>query len=295
MENNELTNLKTFFKLVNHQKRKKKALNNSKTPKRAPKKLYNFVTLPDKYVLQDPYSKDEIESQNRIKKINLKETFKKYIIKQNQIKKEILKKKYEFLFEYRAMDKYESDFELFFQPKEKELQDLEDKKERLEKYMEKHEEQEKETLNELRSSLNVFQEKLKSLDESMEEDALELKRLDMRDYILKQKELYEHKVNEKTIIDANPDIFHKKQKRSNNSFISQPVVEISSPIKPTLPKITPSKFIYETPKPKKLISYGEETKNNPEEKTDEPKIMLNEDEETKEERKDLFEEKVDEI
>ena len=129
MENNELTNLKTFFKLVNHQKRKKKALNNSKTPKRAPKKLYNFVTLPDKYVLQDPYSKDEIESQNRIKKINLKETFKKYIIKQNQIKKEILKKKYEFLFEYRAMDKYESDFELFFQPKEKELQDLEDKKE----------------------------------------------------------------------------------------------------------------------------------------------------------------------
>ena len=129
----------------------------------------------------------------------------------------------------------------------------------------------------------------------MEEHALELKRLDMRDYILKQKELYEHKVNEKTIIDANPDIFHKKQKRSNNSFISQPVVEISSPIKPTLPKITPSKFIYVTPKPKKLISYGEETKNNPEEKTDEPKIMLNEDEETKEERKDLFEEKVDEI
>lgn len=288
MEDNELTNLKTFFKLVNHQKRKKKALNNSKTPKRAPKKLYNFVTLPDKYVLQDPYSNDEIESQNRIKKINLKETIKKYNIKQNEIKKEILKKKYEFLFEYRSMDKYESDFELFFQPKEKELEDLEDKKERLKKYMEKQEKQQKETLNSLHSALNVFQEKLKSLDESREEDSLDLKRLDIKDYILKQKELYEHKVNEKTIIDANPNIFHKKQKRSNIAFMPQPV-ENSSPIKPALSKNTPSKLIFETLKPEQTISYAEESKYYPEEKTDETKSMLNK--ETKEERKDLLEEK----
>ena len=56
MAENELTNLKTFFKLVNHQKRKKKALTNSKNPKRAPKKLYNFVTLPDKYILPVSYA-----------------------------------------------------------------------------------------------------------------------------------------------------------------------------------------------------------------------------------------------
>ena len=283
MAENELTNLKTFFKLVNHQKRKKKALTNSKNPKRAPKKLYDFVTLPDKYILQDPYSKDEIEIQTRIQKLNMKETLKKYNLNQSQIKKEILKKKYEFLFEYRSMDKYESDFELFFQPKENELQDLEDKKERLKKYMEKKDEEEKETLNELHSSLNVFQEKLKSFDESREEDALELKRLDMRDYILKQKELYEFKVNKKTIIDINPNIFHKRQKRSNIAFIPQVVNR--SQITP--PKITPSKLIFETPKTEKIISRGEESKNNSEEPEN------NQIEETKEERTDLFEEKED--
>lgn len=282
MAENELTNLKTFFKLVNHQKRKKKALTNSKNPKRAPKKLYNFVTLPDKYILQDPYSKDEIESQNRIKKLNMKETLKRYNLKQSQIKKEILKKKYEFLFEYRSMDKYESDFELYFQPKEKEIQDLEDKKEILKKYMEKQDDQEKETLNELHSALNVFQEKLKSLDETREEDALELKRLDMRDYILKQKELYEFKSNKKTIIDMNPNIFHKRQKSSNIAFIPQ-VVNRSLAI----PKMTPSKLISETPKTEKIISRGEESKNNSEEPEN------NEIEETKEERSDLFEEKED--
>lgn len=282
MAENELTNLKTFFKLVNHQKRKKKALTNSKNPKRAPKKLYNFVTLPDKYILQDPYSKDEIESQNRIKKLNMKETLKNYNLKQSQIKKEILKKKYEFLFEYRSMDKYESDFELYFQPKEKEIQDLEDKKEILKKYMEKQDDQEKETLNELHSALNVFQEKLKSLDETREEDALELKRLDMRDYILKQKELYEFKSNKKTIIDMNPNIFHKRQKSSNIAFIPQ-VVNRSLAI----PKMTPSKLISETPKTEKIISRGEESKNNSEEPEN------NEIEETKEERADLFEEKED--
>lgn len=282
MAENELTNLKTFFKLVNHQKRKKKALTNSKNPKRAPKKLYNFVTLPDKYILQDPYSKDEIESQNRIKKLNMKETLKMYNLKQSQIKKEILKKKYEFLFEYRSMDKYESDFELYFQPKEKEIQDLEDKKEILKKYMEKQDDQEKETLNELHSALNVFQEKLKSLDETREEDALELKRLDMRDYILKQKELYEFKSNKKTIIDMNPNIFHKRQKSSNIAFIPQ-VVNRSLAI----PKMTPSKLISETPKTEKIISRGEESKNNSEEPEN------NEIEETKEERSDLFEEKED--
>lgn len=282
MAENELTNLKTFFKLVNHQKRKKKALTNSKNPKRAPKKLYNFVTLPDKYILQDPYSKDEIESQTRIKKINMKETLKNYNLKQSKIKKEILKKKYEFLFEYRSMDKYGSDFELFFQPKEKEIQDLEDKKETLKKYMEKQDDQEKETLNELHSALNVFQEKLKSLDETKEEDALELKRLDMRDYILKQKELYEFKSNKKTIIDINPNIFHKRQKRSNIAFIPQ-VVNRSL----VTPKMTPSKLIFETPKTEKIISRGEESKNNSEEPEN------NEIEETKEERTDLFEEKED--
>jgi hypothetical protein len=285
MAENELTNLKTFFKLVNHQKRKKKALTNSKNPKRAPKKLYNFVTLPDKYILQDPYSKDEIESQKRIKKINMKETLKNYNLKQSQIKKEILKKKYEFLFEYRSMDKYESDFELFFQPKEKEIQDLEDKKEKLKKYMEKQEEQEKETLQEIHSALNVFQEKLKSIDtdESREEDALELKRLDMRDYILKQKELYKFKENEKTNIDINPNIFHKRQKSSNIAFIPQ-VVNRSQIIPP---KITPSKLIFETPKTEKIISRGEESKINSEEPEN------NEIEETKEERTNLFEEKED--
>ena len=166
--------------------------------------------------------------------------------------------------------------------KEKEIQDLEDKKETLKKYMEKQDDQEKETLNELHSALNVFQEKLKSLDETKEEDALELKRLDMRDYILKQKELYEFKSNKKTIIDINPNIFNKRQKRSNIAFIPQ-VVNRSL----VTPKMTPSKLIFETPKTEKIISRGEESKNNSEEPEN------NEIEETKEERTDLFEEKED--
>lgn len=148
--------------------------------------------------------------------------------------------------------------------------------------MEKQDDQEKETLNELHSALNVFQEKLKSLDESKEEDALELKRLDMRDYILKQKELYEFKSNKKTIIDMNPNIFHKRQKSSNIAFIPQ-VVNRSL----VTPKMTPSKLIFETPKTEKIISRGEESKNNSEEPEN------NEIEETKEERTDLFEEKED--
>jgi hypothetical protein len=151
--------------------------------------------------------------------------------------------------------------------------------------MEKQEEQEKETLQEIHSALNVFQEKLKSIDtdESREEDALELKRLDMRDYILKQKELYKFKENEKTNIDINPNIFHKRQKSSNIAFIPQ-VVNRSQIIPP---KITPSKLIFETPKTEKIISRGEESKINSEEPEN------NEIEETKEERTNLFEEKED--
>lgn len=262
MDPKHLGELKTFFREHNKEIRKQIALKGTPT-KRSPKKILQLVIKDDRYALVDPSNKREIKVQPRVSTYDVYEELNRCEEEQHQLSHDLLHRKYAFLFEYKSMEMYLSDLELYIEPKELEYQDLEKEKKKFKQMIELREKKYKEELESIKVAQKVFVSQLKEMDSSA--DPLEKKGL-MKEYILRQKEWLDKKKNQDKLMEYPQKSFNSRIKTPRNQLQAEALEE-----QPDI-EFPPSSYL--TPKPSKK---------------DEEVIKLPDEEEIKEETEQLEE------
>lgn len=237
MDSKHLGELKTFFRKNNKEIRKQLALKGN-----SPKKILKLVIKDNAYALVDPITKNEGEVQSRVPTYDVYEELRRIEEEQHHLSHDLLHRKYAFLFEYKSMEMYLSDLELYIEPKELEYQDLEKEKKKFKQMIEQRETKYKEELESIKVAQKVFITQLKDMGSSV--DPIEKKGL-MKEYILRQKEW----LNKRNKQDEFMEYLKKTTLKVRNKTPRNQPQANEALEEPPEPVFSPSSYL--TPKPRR--------------------------------------------
>tara|TARA_Y100000992_G_scaffold277976_1_gene223183 strand:+ start:6871 stop:7659 length:789 start_codon:yes stop_codon:yes gene_type:complete len=236
MDSKHLGELKTFFRKNNKEIRKQHALKGN-----SPKKILKLVIKDNAFTLVDPITKTEQEVQSRIPTYDVYEELKRIEEEQHDLSHDLLHRKYAFLFEYKSMEMYLSDLELYIEPKELEYQDLEKEKKKFKQMIEQRQTKYKEELESIKVAQKVFITQLKDMGSSV--DPIEKKGL-MKEYILLQKEWLNKRNKQDEIMEYLKTALKVRNKTPRDQPQANEALE-----EPPEPVFSPSSYL--TPKPRR--------------------------------------------
>ena len=159
---------------------------------------YKYIVYLDRFVIQDLINNQEEVIVQRFPKENFFNSIYECNEEMKKISNELLDIKYSYLFEYKEIQNYEQDYISIIEPNEQKYELLEKKKEDLKKKQNAPLLDKERKLQEVQLEYKRIQEELKSYEPG---EINPKKKIVLKDYIEKQKELLKLKMKHELLIE----------------------------------------------------------------------------------------------